>query len=55
MGVPLPEVIKVLLANKILVAAQASIDYDTATLIAAEFDVTVEKEQQEVSFEDVLE
>lgn len=55
MGVPLPEVIKVLLANKILASVQASIDYDTATLIAAEFDVTVEKEQQDVSFEDVLE
>jgi hypothetical protein len=45
----------VLLANKILVAAQASIDFDTAVLIAAEFDVTVERESQGVSFEDVLE
>lgn len=51
---PLPEVIKVLLANKILVAAQASIDFDTATLIATEFDVTVTKEAAQASVEDIL-
>ncbi len=55
MWVPLPEVIKVLLANKILVAAQASIDFDTATLIAAEFDVTVEKESTQTNITDILE
>ena len=54
MWVPLPEVIKVLLANKILVAAQASIDFDTATLIATEFDVTVTKEAAQASVEDIL-
>gem|GEM_PF-3216044 len=30
---PLGEVMKVLLANKIIVAAQASIDFDTAQLV----------------------
>lgn len=54
MWVALPEVIKVLLANKILVAAQASIDFDTATLIAAEFDVTVTREAAQASVEDIL-
>lgn len=44
MGVPLPEVMKVLMANKILVAAHTNIDFDTASLIGTEFDVTVVKE-----------
>lgn len=51
MGVPLQEVMKVLMANKILVAAHANIDFDTAVLIAAEFEVTVEKEGASVSIE----
>lgn len=54
MGVPLPEVMKVLLSNKILVAAQASIDFETASLVASEFDVKVEKETTHVSVEDIL-
>lgn len=54
MWVPLPEVMKVLLMNKIIVAAQASIDFDTAQLIWEEFDVTLEKETSDLSVEDVL-
>ncbi len=55
MWVPLPEVMKVLLMNKIIVAAQASIDFDTAQLIWEEFGVTLEKETWDLSVTDVLE
>lgn len=54
MWVPLPEVMKVLLSNKILVGAQTNIDFDTALLIATEFEVTVEKEHSEMNVEDLL-
>lgn len=54
MWVPLPEVMKVLLSNKILVWAQTNIDFDTALLIATEFEVTVEKELTEMNVEDLL-
>lgn len=55
MGIPLPEVMKVLLANKIVKGAQASIDFDTANLIASEFDVVVEKEAVQTNVTDILE
>lgn len=54
MWVPLPEVMKVLLSNKILVWAQTNIDFDTAMLIATEFEVMVEKELAEMNVEDLL-
>jgi translation initiation factor IF-2 len=54
MWVPLPEVMKVLLSNKILVWAQTNIDFDTALLIATEFDITVEKQLVEMNVEDLL-
>lgn len=54
MWVPLPEVMKVLLANKILVWAQANIDFDTASLIAGEFEVTVEKQAVDMTVNDLL-
>ncbi len=50
----MPEVMKVLLSNKILVGAQTSIDFDTALLIATEFEVTVEKENAQMGVEDLL-
>lgn len=55
MWVPFPEVMKVLLANKIVTAAHANIDFDTAVLVATEFDVTIERETAEMSVEDVFE
>lgn len=55
MWVPFPEVMKVLLANKIVTAAHANIDYDTAVLVATEFDVTIERETLAMSVEDVFE
>lgn len=55
MWVPLPEVMKVLLSNKIILPAQANIDFDTASLVAVEFDVTIEKEETKTSISDMLE
>ena len=55
MWVPFPEVMKVLLANKIVTAAHANIDFETAVLVATEFDVTVEREAAAMSVEDVFE
>jgi translation initiation factor IF-2 len=55
MGVPLPEVMKVLLSNKIILPAQANIDFDTATLVAVEFDVTIEKEETKTDISHMLE
>jgi ribosomal protein L12E/L44/L45/RPP1/RPP2 len=46
---------KVLLSNKIVTAAHAHIDFDIATLVATEFDVTVEREKVDMSVEDVFE
>ncbi|USN55593.1 MAG: hypothetical protein H6765_03215 [Candidatus Peribacteria bacterium] len=43
------------MSNKILIAAQASIDFDTVSLIAQEFEVTVEREGVQVNVEDILE
>lgn len=46
---------KVLLSNKIIVGAQASIDFDTASLVAAEFQVTIERENAQMTVSDILE
>ncbi len=54
MWVPLSEVMKVMLMNKIVVAAQASIDFDTAQLVWSEFWVIVEREKVEMTVEDVV-
>ncbi len=45
MGVPLTELMKVLMQNKLMLWITASLDFDTASLIAAEFDVTVKQEE----------
>ena len=52
---PLAEVMKVLLTNKIIVAAHSSIDLDTAQLVALEFEVTVVPEVADITLETVLE
>jgi translation initiation factor IF-2 len=51
MGVPIMEVIKSLLSNKIVAGINANIDFDTASLIAEEFNVTVVKKTQTVSLD----
>ena len=45
MWVPLPELMKVLMQNKLMLWITASLDFDTASLIAAEFGVTVQQEE----------
>lgn len=55
MGVPLPEVMKVLLSNKIILPAQANIDFDTATLVAVEFDVNIERDETKTDIGHMLE
>lgn len=45
MWVPLPELMKVLMQNKLMLWITASLDFDTAALIAEEFWVTVKREE----------
>jgi len=48
MGVPLPELMKKLIQNKIMTSVTASLDFDTAALIASEFNVIVKKHDNKV-------
>ncbi len=48
MGVPLPELMKKLIQNKIMTSITASLDFDTAALIASEFGVVVKKHDNKV-------
>lgn len=48
MGVPLPELMKKLIENKIMTGITASLDFDTAALIAAEFGILVKKPENKV-------
>lgn len=48
MWVPLPELMKKLIQNKIMTSITASLDFDTATLIASEFDILVKKHENKV-------
>jgi translation initiation factor IF-2 len=48
MGVPLPELMKKLIQNKIMTSVTASLDFDTAALIASEFNVVVKKHDNKV-------
>lgn len=48
MGVPLPELMKKLLQNKIMTSITASLDFDTANLIASEFGIAVKKHDNKV-------
>lgn len=45
MWVPLQELMKVLMQNKLMLWITASLDFDTAALIAEEFNVTVKREE----------
>jgi len=54
MGVSHLEVMKKLLENKIMVSINSSIDFDTACLIASEFDVEVTKEQISLDVESFM-
>lgn len=48
MWVPLPELMKKLIQNKIMTSITASLDFDTAVLIASEFDILVKKHDNKV-------
>ena len=49
MGVPLPELMKKLIQNKIMTSITASLDFDTAALIAGEFNIVVKKHDNKVN------
>jgi translation initiation factor IF-2 len=48
MWVPLPELMKKLIQNKIMTSITASLDFDTAALIAGEFGIVVKKHDNKV-------
>ena len=48
MWVPLPELMKKLIQNKIMTSVTASLDFDTAALIASEFNVVIKKHDNKV-------
>lgn len=54
-GVPFPELMKVMMMNKIMGGINTTLDYDTASLIGEELGIKVTKEQETVSVEDILE
>lgn len=55
LGVPISELIKRFIANKMMLSLNSSIDFDTATLIAEEFGTKVLREKATVDMQDVLE
>jgi translation initiation factor IF-2 len=55
LGVPIGELIKKFIANKMMLSLNSSIDFDTASLISEEFGVKVNKEKAKIEMQDVLE
>ncbi len=51
MWIPLPELMKKLIQNKIMTSITASLDFDTAALIASEFDISVKKNENKLGVE----
>ncbi|MDD2537655.1 MAG: translation initiation factor IF-2 [Candidatus Absconditabacteria bacterium] len=54
MGVPVIEVMKKLMENKIMTGINSSLDFDTATLIAADFGVEVKKNEVQLDMESFM-
>ncbi|MDR2415164.1 MAG: translation initiation factor IF-2 N-terminal domain-containing protein [Candidatus Peribacteria bacterium] len=54
MGVPLVEVMKKLMENKIMTSVNSSLDFDTAMLIGADFNVTVKKNETQLDMESFM-
>lgn len=54
MGIPLPEVMKKLMQNKIMTSVTASLDFDTAALIAEELGVSVKRKEITLNLESFL-
>ncbi len=55
LGVPIGELIKKFISNKMMLSLNSSIDFDTAALISEEFGVKVNKEKAKIEMQDVLE
>lgn len=55
LGVPIGELIKAFIANKMMLSLNSSIDFDTASLISEDFGVKVNREKATVEMQDVLE
>jgi translation initiation factor IF-2 len=53
--VPIGELIKKFIANKMMLSLNSTIDFDTASLISEEFGVKVNKEKAKIEMQDVLE
>ena len=54
-GVPLPEVMKKLIANGIMTSLNASLDFDTASLIAEDLGVTLKKKEATLDVQSFME
>ena len=54
MGVPLIEVMKKLMENKIMTSLNSSLDFDTAMLIGTEFNVEVKKNETQLDMESFM-
>ncbi len=54
-GIPVTDIIKKLIENKIIAWITTSIDFDTAALIAEEFGVKVRKEEKGLDIKDIIE
>ena len=53
-GIPVADIIKKMLANKILGGINTSLDFDTVSLIAAEFDVLCTKQVGAIDVKDIV-
>lgn len=54
MGIPLPQVMKKLMENKIMTSITASLDFDTAALIAEDLWVIVKRKEHQLNLESFL-
>jgi translation initiation factor IF-2 len=54
MGIPLPMVMKKLMENKIMTSITASLDFDTASLIAEELGVSVKRTENKLNVESFM-
>gem|GEM_PF-5643156 len=55
MGIPLGEIMKVMMQNKILGGLNTALDFDTAAILGEELGVNIQKEQDTISVENILE
>lgn len=53
-GIPFPQILKYMLSNKLMWGINTALDFDTVSLIALEFGVSVVKEQQSMSLDTVM-